>query len=327
MNSGNDNAEAEFAEFTSAGDVEVGDSNKASDTPEQKSTEETANKGGDDGDENEAEAPENNGEQGDAEGDDGEEDEKPKKTKTPSERIRELNKRLRQEERLRLASDERLAALEAASKKGGLQDRNDGGNSTDDIGNAPDPSDQEKYPLGHLDDRYIEDKLEWLTTKKAAERADAVLQRQQESERAQAAERSQKALLDKVDDLATRGSELFDDFHESVVETGMKGDWPLTQTTFEAAHESPNGAQILYDLSRDKAEAKRVAELSPLQQLRYVDAKNAEIEKKKQARKIPQAGDPPRTQTRGASSKVQINPATDNLDDFEKAWEAGARRN
>jgi len=325
MNSGN-GSDAEFAEFAASGEIE--DAN----APEK--TVDKPVEGGAETDKNSPEDTESVDETGDAEtGDDGasdegeeEADEKPKKTKTPSERIRELNKRLRQEERLRLAADEELIAFREAAKKAPLQPGNSGGTQVDEIGEAPNPSDGDKYPLGHLDDRYIEDKLEWLATKKAAERADAVLQRQQENERTQATERQQTALLDKIDDLATRGSELYDDFDEKVVKTAMKGDWALTQTTFEAAHESPNGHQILYDLSLDKTEAKRVAELSPLQQLRYVDAKNAEIEKRKTGRKIPGAGSPPQTQTRGASSKTAINPATDNLDDFEKAWEAGAKR-
>jgi hypothetical protein len=42
----------------------------------------------------------------------------------------------------------------------------------------------------------------------------------------------------------------------------MRGDWDLSQPTFEAAHEVDNGAQILYELSQDKKEAKRVARLS-----------------------------------------------------------------
>lgn len=263
------------------------------------------------------------GDEGDEgeEGDDlDEEDEKlPKPKPKASERIQELNKRLRQEERLRRAADERLTALEKR-----LQGNQGGGNSAD-IGKAPDSSDQKLYPLGHLDDRYIEDKLEWLATTKAAERADAVLQRQQEGEQRQQAERQHAELLDKVDDLSTRGAEQFEDFQEAVVDAGMRGDWRLEQPTFEAAFEADNGAQILYDLSQDKKEAARVAGLTPYGQLKYVLEKDAEIGKGKQPRRIPRAGEPPVTQTRGANSRTRINPATDNLDDFEKAWNADAK--
>lgn len=231
---------------------------------------------------------------------------------------RELRRRLEAVENGDLAR--RLENLEK-----GLQGGNSGGNSNGGTP-EPDPSDTDKYPLGHLDDRYIEDKLEWLAEKKAAERADAVLQRQQENERNHAVERHQQELLGKVDDLAVRGSDIYEDFQESVVESGMRGDWDLSQATFEAAHEADNGAQILYELAQDKKEASRVAKLSPYQQMKFVQERDAEIGQSKKPRRIPQAGEPPKNTARGANSRTQINPATENLDDFEKAWEADAKR-
>jgi hypothetical protein len=146
---------------------------------------------------------------------------------------------------------------------------------------APDPSDTAKYPLGHLDDRYIEDKLEWLADEKAAKQAGSALQRQQEIERNEAARRQQSDILAKVDDLASKGADIADDFQEAVVESGMRGDWDLSQPTFEAAHEAEHGAQILYNLSQDPKEATRVAKLSPFQQLKYVQEKDAELAKGK----------------------------------------------
>lgn len=231
---------------------------------------------------------------------------------------RELRRRLEAVENGDLAR--RLENLEK-----GLQGGNGGGNSNSGTP-EPDPSDTDKYPLGHLDDRYIEDKLEWLAEKKAAERADAVLQRQQENERNSVVERQQQELLEKVDDLAVRGSDIYEDFQESVVESGMRGDWDLSQATFEAAHEADNGAQILYELAQDKKEASRVAKLSPYQQIKFVQERDAEIGQSKKPRRIPQAGEPPKNTARGANSRTQINPATENLDDFEKAWEAEAKR-
>jgi hypothetical protein len=88
--------------------------------------------------------------------------------------------------------------------------------------------------------------------------------------------------------LQTRGDELYEDFQESVVEAGMRGDWLLSQPTFEAAHEADNGAQILYELSQDKKEAKRVAGLSPFQQMKFVQERDAEIGTAKKAAQDPQ---------------------------------------
>lgn len=308
-----------FAEFEAAGEVEVGDgieSNQEAPEKPAKPAKRAPAKPAEKVEEKPAEKV--------VEDDEGEDDEEvtPKPKPKASERIQELNKRLRQEERLRRAADERLTALEKRFLPGGQG----GGNSGAGEVPAPDASDAAKYPLGHLDDRYIEDKLEWLAEKKAGAQADAVLQRQQENEHRQTAERQHADLLEKVDDLSTRGSELFDDFQETVVDAGMKGEWDLGQATFEAAHEAENGAQILYDLSQDKKEATRVSKLSPFGQAKYVVEKDAELSGKSKPRRIPGAGAPPNTTTRGANSSTRINPATDNLDDFEKAWNRDAKK-
>lgn len=190
---------------------------------------------------------------------------------------------------------------------------------------APDPTDASKYPLGHLDDRYVEDKIEYLARKQAAAQADAVLQRQQELEQQAEAETQQKAVLEKVETLATKGSSVSEDYREAVVETGMRGDWELTQTTFEAAYEAENGAQILYDLAMDPKEASRVAKLSLYGQIKYVAEKDAELSTSGKARKIPAAGAPAKTGARGANSKVQFDPFSEDLTEYAKARAADAK--
>lgn len=305
-----DSALAEFAEFEQAGDVEVF-------TPDV---------------EEEAKAPESKPEIEDNVPEDQEveeesEEEEAKKKPDPKEsqinrlkrEKRELAARLKEVESNSLSA--RLEAIEKSLQGGKTSDTQRTGEKP-----APDASDADKYPLGHLDSGYQEDRLKWLAEKLAAEQVDAVLQREQENERNQSIQREQTELLGKVDDLSAKGSELFDDFQESVVEAGMRGDWDLTQTTFEAAHEAENGVQILYDLAQDPKEAARVAKLSPLAQLKYVNERDAEIGKGKTPRTKPAAGAPPQNTARGANSRVQINPATDNLDDFEKAWELDAKK-
>ena len=319
-------AEAEFAEFEASGEVEVGETNLASaEAGDEEKSGKKAPKAAAKAEKPAAEAAAGEDDSGDADGDIGEGDEGAKKAKAKENQINrlkrekaELARRLKDAENGDLAS--RLANIEKH-----LQGGKSGANS-DDGTPAPDPTDTDKYPLGHLDDRYIEDKLEWLADKKATERADAVLQRQQERDNVETAKQQQTALLEKVDDLAAKGSDLYDDFQENVVEAGMRGDWDLSQATFEAAHEAENGAQILYELSQDTKEAARVAKLSAYGQLKFVAERDAELSKGKQPRKIPKAGEPPQNTARGANSRTQISPATDNLDDFEKAWEADAKK-
>lgn len=331
MSAGNDAADQEYAEFESASTVEVGDDGtgtKPADSepkpkPSGRGPKEPAAKSG-------IEVV-NDGAPIDGEDDD-DDDLDEDATKRQEGHVKRL-KRERMEAKSEVrALKERLAALEGGSiadrlaklENGDLPNGKTGGNSAD-IGKAPDPQDSDKYPLGHLDDRYIEEKLDWLADQKAARQAEAVLQRQQENEQNAALTQQREELLEKVDDLASRGADVSDDFQEAVVEAGMRGDWKLSQPTFEAAHEAEHGAQILYDLSQDKREAARVAALSPYQQTKFVLEKNAELLTKSTPRTKPGAGAPPQTQTRGANSRTRINPATDNLDDFEKAWEAEAK--
>lgn len=317
MHTGNEST-SEFDAFVAEGEVEVGAAPAAVE-PEKPAKPAKPAEADDADDQTPAEDADAEDADEDADQDD-EEAEKAKKRK-PSERIRELTRRVRDRDRLIDAMAVRLENLEK-----GLTPQLERGSPY--AGNpAPDLSDAAKYPLGHLDDRYIEDKLEWLAETKAAERADAALQRQQESEQDQALERQQTELLAKVDDLSTRGADLYDDFQDVVVDAGLRGDWALSQATFEAAHESDHGAQILYELSKDKKEAARVAALPPYQQLKFVQGREAEIGKGKEPRRIPRAGDPPKNVPRGSNSRTSINPATDNLDDFERAWAQDAKKN
>lgn len=307
----------EFEAFANAGEVEVGDSQVA-DQPEEKPAKEKeapadlepAEDTADEGDDQDAdEGDDQDAEEGD--------DSKPKKSAKDYqiERLKkekaELARQLREGTNRELL--EKIERLEKLLPGAASNDTSNAGPS------EPDPTDFEKYPLGHLDPAYIEDRINYVAERKAAERADAVLQRQQEADQLQ-------PLLEKVDVLTTRGTELYDDFRETVVEAGMRGDWDLQQVTFEAAAEAEHGVEILYELANDPKEASRVARLSPYQQAKYVMDRNAEIGASKTPRRKPQAGEPPKNVARGANSRVQINPATDNLDDFEKAWEADARR-
>ncbi|MBA4165248.1 MAG: hypothetical protein C0510_11600 [Erythrobacter sp.] len=312
----------DFAAFEAAGEVEVGKSN-LDEQPEEKPAKKPAkpaappaDEGDDDPDADEGDddpdADEGDDDAGEGEGD----DQKPKKTAKDHQIERLKREKADLARQLREGTNrELLERFERIEK--GLSPANAG--DKQEFREAPDPNDLETYPLGHLDPDYIEDKLEWLTEKKAADQADAVLQRQQEIEQT-------SVLLEKVDDLATRGSAIYEDFQESVVESGMRGDWDLSQATFEAAHEADNGAQILYELSQDKKEAARVARLTPFQQIKFVQQRDTEIGQSKKPRTKPRAGDPPQNPARGANSRVQINPATDDLDDFEKAWLADEKK-
>lgn len=234
---------------------------------------------------------------------------KPKKKRETAPYIRDIkreNRELRQ----------RLEALENRGLP--QQQPNDNNRATSE---APDPSDATKYPLGVLDDGYISDKIDFeveqrLANARAQERA---------SEQQATRERQEQARLStlrgQMEDLTDKGSELFDDFEETVVESGLRGDWNLTETTFTACAEAGNGASILHALSQDADEAERVSQLSPVQQIKYVLEKDAELEKAKpKPRTKPGATPPPKETPRGRNASAPIRADTDNLDDFRKLF-------
>lgn len=330
MNIESNQSTPEFDEFVASGEVEVGVANAGAEE------EGEPKKGGGSGkpprekqpakeiETNAGEGDEDEGGEGEGDEDEGG-DEKPKKTA----KDHQIERLKREKRDLMRQLREGGVNVELSRRLENIETRLTGGNGGDTktAGTpAPDPTDTTKYPLGHLDDRYIEDKLEWLADQKAAEQADSVLQRQQERERNEAIRQHQTALLNKVDELSTKGSELYDDFQEEVVEAGMRGDWKLTETTFLAAAKREHGAQILYELAMNPAEASRVAKLDLDDQVEYVIQRNVEIASGKKGRTKPKAGEPPKNLPRGANSKTQINPATENLDDFEKQWEREAKK-
>jgi len=255
------------------------------------------------------------GDEGSAQqGEDGE-DTPPKKQRKTSEYIRDLKRDLREEKAARLATEARIAALEnqglSNQQQPVIQDPTSG---------KPDPTDTAKYPLGVLDDGYTADLIEWTADQKVS----AALAKIDSNKKASEAKQIQLArfaeLQEKVEALADKGAEKFEDYDEVVVEAAKRGAYELTETTFNAAAEAENGEAILYALASDTAEALRVSQLSPYQQLKYVADKDAEISgKRPKARTAPKAGEPA-PQIRGGRSSSPIRADTDNLDDFRKVW-------
>lgn len=245
-------------------------------------------------------------------------EEKPKKQGlSAKERIRQLNQQLRDERRARAddkrQNDDRFDRLEKLLSGNEKPDKKE-----ERI--KPDPSDQEKYPFGALDDRYVEDMIEFRTQEGLDKIMTGHLQRQQEEDQQAESERILSEMKAKADVLSEKGAELYDDFIEAVVEPAMKGDFPLAEATFEACTEAYHGAAILRDLALDKKEAEKVAAMSPYQQLRYVMAKDEEKGGKPKP-KLPKAGAPPADAPRGARGKYAVSADTDDLEAFGREFD------
>lgn len=314
MPKGKNEPAQDFAEFEQQADQddETGDTHGDNDDQD-----------GDEGEAGDDEPEQQDGEEGDdQDGEEGDEPEQRRPGKKPSERIKELNRKLRESERGRQADradfESRFADLEKRLQGGA------GGGNSDDERKAPDPNDTEKYPLGVLDDKYVEDKIAWAVEQQTSKAISASIQRQDQAEQAAQAEREITALREKADELADKGSELHEDYDEIVVEAGLRGDYDLTQVTFEACAEADHGAQILYDLANDPKEAKRVASLSPFQQLKFVQEKNAELAGA--GRKLPRAGSPPARQPTGSGRRGSVSASTTDFEAFERMAN-GANKN
>lgn len=254
----------------------------------------------------------------DEDGEDGEGGDDGGKPKKPSAKDMHNLRLKRERDAARDEAREMRERLDAIEKR--LTPESDGGKKGNER-EAPDPKDLEKYPLGSLDDRYIQDSIDFRADQAAKKMIDAVLQRQQESAEQEAAEALLTDLRSKADNVVTKGSELHDDYESVVYEAGLKGEYDLTQITFEAAAEAENGAQILYDLAVNPEEATRVAQLSPLQQLKYVAEKDAALSKGTAKAKLPGAKPPPSQSPRGGTNRKTISPATPNFAEFERLAE------
>ena len=248
--------------------------------------------------------------------DDGEEKPKPGK-KSAKERIQDLNRQLREERRGRAAdkaaNDARLDRLEKLLSGDEKVDKKE-------ERVKPDPNDKDKYPFGALDDRYVEDMIEFRTAEGLDKIMTGHLQRQQEEDQQAESNRILKEMTAKADVLTEKGAELFDDFIETVVEPAKAGEFPLTEATFEACAEAYHGAAILRDLALDVKEAEKVAAMSPYQQLRYVMDKDAEKGGKPKP-KLPKAGAPPADAPRGARGKFEVADDTDDLEAFGRKFD------
>jgi len=241
---------------------------------------------------------------------------KPKAKRDTAQYIRDLKRDLREERRKNAINDQRISALENSR----LTPENNSANSADTSG-RPDANDATKYPLGVLDDGYITDMIEWTADQKVKQVLSGERRTEQAKAEAASAEQHATALREKMDTLTEKGADQFDDFEETVVESGLRGDWKLTETTFTAAADAENGPAILYELANNKAEAQRVSQLSPFQQLKYVADRDAAIEAKKpKARTKPGAGAPPSNIPAGRNSSAPIRADTDDLNEFRKLF-------
>lgn len=225
--------------------------------------------------------------------------------KPPSKRIHELTAKYREEQRKAQELEARIAQLEASRVA-----------APQTSAEAPNP---EAYEYGAIDERYLNDLVQFRTQEALKSYIETAKQEQQQQTQQQAELKQIEEIRSKAESLLEKGSNIHEDYDAVVLEAGMRGEWALEQPTFEAASEAEYGAEILYALANNPSEANKVASLTPIQQARYVFQKDSELAARKNVRTT-KAPTPPGNPVKGASGRFEVSPDTDDLDAFEKVF-------
>lgn len=239
---------------------------------------------------------------------------------TARERIEQLNAKFREEERLRLATEARLAELERK-----LQNPEPEAKAPEKVevkGPSPDDKDEkgeDKYPLGEYDPEYIRDLHRHEAAEAKRELEQTIVRQQQEAAKAVeiqqvATEWSTRvaAATERLPDLAEKAIELerhLSDTPQEIVES-----LAMTVMTLE------NGPDVLYYLAQNVEEARRIAQGGPqaLIALGKIDAM-VKPTIKAEVKKVTEAPEPP-PRTRGVHGKFGVAPDTDDLSAFEREF-------
>lgn len=278
-----------------------------------------ADAGGDDSGEEDA---------GDEDGDEAEDDDARRKPKVSAKkRIAALTKARRDAERRAEAvareleeykSGKRKPEAPAAPAKGGDAEDSPEIVARDSEGNVLPEPDPKNYKYGEVDTKYLKDVV---TYSNAFARAQ-VEHEQEQIRQTQAAEQRVQELRESWDTVVENGLSRYDDFEKKVLAAGERGDYDLTQSTFEMAASSEYGAEIMYHLASNPKTASKVAKMGERDQARYLGRLEAAIEtslkgSKGKQRTAPRAAPPPARSPRGKGGRF-VNPAkSGNFADFE----------
>lgn len=249
-----------------------------------------------DSEETQAQGDEHSGDDAAAEADGQDEGDQPKpKKQSVQDRIDELTRDKHAERRAREAAERRLAELEAR-----VQPKTHNDQPQEDA--EPDPA---AYKYGETDPGYIRDlgkftaRQEFLRLAAERERETAIRTVEQTWEQRQAEFAKAKP-----------------DFYDV-----MNGDWVCTPAMADTIRTSDDGAAVAYHLAQNPAEARRIAALNPLAQVREIGKLEARLSAPPppQTKTVSDAPPPP-SQARGVSGRFAPPPDTDDLDAFEREY-------
>ena len=158
-------------------------------------------------------------------------------------------------------------------------------------------------------EEYLEARAEW----RADQKVKAALAEQQQREAARTQHQSEAQKVKAFEANLNKARESIADF-DDVIDSA--GDVPVTQTMRDAILESDVGALLTYHLAKNPAEAQRIAQLSPVAQIKALGA----IEATLQAKPTPQVSKAPSPiKPLGGGSGGARDPSKMTMDEYI-AW-------
>lgn len=307
----------------SAGD-DAGDDAGKQDSDDSKSGEDDSGDDAGDGEASGEGEGDNEGEGGDSEGDDDATAKAAKKKRSPQDRIAKVTKNWRQEQRSSAAKDERIAELEKRLTDKGAGGKGDDDSSDGDAAAMPKPDD---FTYGEADPEYIKA----LTTHLVKEGVAEVRKTDETTRQEEAARQEGVELQTSYDAKIELGVAAYEDFEEVVVEAAEEGKYPLSQDLALLAIDSDVGHHVLYQIATDLPLAKKIAQMTPVQQAREfgrIEAQHAPggSAPPKKPNKVPKAPKPP-TERKGGKGAKNFNAAEASFEDFEKQVNAEQEAN
>lgn len=248
---------------------------------------------------------------------------KPQKKSRAQERIEELNTKYREEERKRIALEERLRLLE--EQKGKSEDKPDTPDEPAKGLTEPSPDDKnedgtDKYPLGEFDPKYLKDiVLHANRLEREAAKAE-----QDKATKAAQTEQARNELMEEWQGRVNSAQERYPDFQEKTqsLAAAFEGiDPSYGDYLGDTIMSMDNGPDVLYHLASNPEQAKEIANSGAAKATLAIGRISAMYEgekvDKKPAPKSTKAPPPP-PRARGSAVAKSVDPTTDDLEEFEK---------
>lgn len=237
-------------------------------------------------------------------------EEKPAEKTFTQEQVNELiEKRLAKAERKAAREREKLLQMAVNGRQPEKQPE-----AQPEVDGAPKREDFASY------EDYLEARADW----KAEQKAKAIIE-QRERERVEAEARKQAETKAKTWQQRLKEAEKeIEDIHEILEDSEA----PLTQPMLEAITDSDIGPKIAVHLAKHPEEAERIANLSPIAQVREITKLETKLSAEPQPpKKEPSKAPDPITPVGGKAGKVSDKPSDeDSIEDWLKKREAQLRK-